>query len=127
MVCCSKRITRAEENYGVSELEALAMMYVVTKLGPYLFGHQLTILTDRCALCALNLKESRSERLKGWASIPSSFNFAIKYIKGGLHGDVDCLLRAPVEEIPDEFVEAYALPLKIRPIAALATPCQNQA
>lgn len=113
VVCCSKGLTPAQKNYGVSELEALAIVYAVTKLRPYLLGHQFTILTDHCALCALNLKEPKSERLKRWALYLSSFNFIIKYIKGGLHKDVDCISRKPLVEPDDEFADSYALNINV--------------
>lgn len=101
VICCSKKLDQAEKNYGVTELECLAIVNCLTKLRPYLLGHPFTILTDHCALCALNLKEPKNERLKRWSTIIRSLDFMIKYIKGGLHRDVDCISRAPVDEKPE--------------------------
>ena len=105
ITCCSRRLCKAEENYGISDLEGLAIVFAVGKLRNYLLGKRFTILTDHCALCALKLKTPTSARLHRWAIILSEFDFEIKYIKGGLHMDVDCLSRAPMEEYVDPWLD----------------------
>lgn len=103
--CCSRRISKTEENYGISELEGLAIVYCVTKFRPYLLGKHFTILTDHCALCALKHKMPNSPKLRRWALILSEFDFDIVYVKGGLHQDADCLSRAPVDDSTDPYLE----------------------
>lgn len=90
-----------------------------------MLGHHFTILTDHCALCALNMKEPKNERLKRWSTIIRSFDFSIKYIKGGLHRDVDCISRAPVDEIPDGYIDHFPVSANaIKTVATLAVPSQ---
>jgi len=105
ITCCSRRLSAAEENYGITDLEGLAIVYSVTKLRNYLLGKKFTILTDHCALCALKTKMPNSPRLRRWALLLSEFDFTIKYVKGALHNDVDCLSRAPVDENTDIYLE----------------------
>lgn len=46
-----------------------------------------------------------SARLRRWAIVLSEYDFDIIYVKGGLHRDVDCLSRAPVDDAPDSYLD----------------------
>lgn len=102
VTCCSRRVSDTEARYGITDLEGLAIVYSVTKLRNYLLGKHFTILTDHCALCSLKKKVPHSPRLYRWTLLLSEYDFSIQYIRGGLHQDVDCLSRAPVEENDDQ-------------------------
>lgn len=104
IVCCSRRLNDHEINYGISELEALAIVYAVEKLRSYLLGKHFQILTDHSALSVLNNKNPTSSRLRRWALILQEFDYKIVYTKGQLQADVDCLSRAPIDP-PDDAVE----------------------
>lgn len=99
----------SEKNYGITELEGLAIIYCVNKLRNYLLGRHFIILTDHCALCALKLKMPNSPWLRRWALILSEYNFSIQYIKASLHNDVDCLSRAPVDCAEDKLLDGKVL------------------
>lgn len=105
ITCCSRRLSTSELNYGITDLEGLAIVYTVTKLRPYLLGREFKILTDHCALCALNKSMPNSARLRRWAILLSEFNFEIEYTKGSLQCDIDCLSRAPVDNPTDPYLE----------------------
>lgn len=62
--CISRRLSQAEKNYSITELEGLAIVYAVQKLRPYLLGRAFAILTDHCALCSLGKKVSQNSRLR---------------------------------------------------------------
>lgn len=98
VACCSRRISSAEENYGSSDKEGLAVVYSMQKFRNYLLGISFTLLTDNCALCALKLKSPTSKRLERWALILSEFDYDVKYVSGKTHHDADCLSRAPVDD-----------------------------
>lgn len=104
ITCCSRRLNDHEANYGISELECLAIIYAVEKLRSYLLGKRFQILTDHSALSVLENKQPNSARLRRWALILQEFDFSIVYTKGQLQADVDCLSRAPIDP-PDEAVE----------------------
>lgn len=114
ITCCSRRLSKAEANYGISDLEGLAIVYSATKLRSYLLGRHFTILTDHCALCALKLKMPASARLRRWALILQEFDFEIRYVKGSLHSDVDCLSRAPVDGEVDAYMEGKVLNVRLK-------------
>ena len=105
ITCCSRRLTSSETNYGITDLEGLAVVYTVTKLRPYLLGKKFQILVDHCALCVLNKRMPNSARLRRWAIVLSEYDFEIIYTKGELHQDIDCLSRAPVDDATDSLLE----------------------
>lgn len=84
VACCSRRLSSSEENYGITDLEGLAIIYAVNKFRPYLLGKKFEILVDHCALCVLNKRTPASPRLRRWAIVLSEFDFEIKYVKGVL-------------------------------------------
>lgn len=105
ITCCSRRLSRSKMNYGISDLEGLAIIYAVSKLRNYLLGRHFTIITDYSALRSLKSKMPNSPRLRRWAILLSEFDFSIQYAKGGLHKDVDCLSRAPVDDAIDPYLD----------------------
>lgn len=106
VTCCSRRLSECEENYRITDIEGLAVIYCVQKLRNYLLGKHFEIIVDHCALCVLNKRMPNSPRLKRWAIILAEFDFEIKYTKGGLHQDVDCLSRAPIDDGTDSFLDS---------------------
>lgn len=102
VTCCSRRMSSAEANYGITDMEGLAIVYATQKLRPYLLGKHFKIMVDHCALCVLNKRIPQSARLRRWAILLSEFDFEIVYTKGDLHKDIDCLSRAPVNDENDE-------------------------
>lgn len=109
ITCCSRSTSAAERNYSITDLEGLAIVYCIQKLRNYLLGRHFTILTDHCALCSLKTRMSKNPRLRRWAILLSEFDFSIRYVKGQLHNDVDCLSRAPVDTAEDEYLEGKVL------------------
>lgn len=95
--CISRALTKAESNYPVTELEALAIVWAIKRFRPYVYGKKLTILTDHRALCSLMQKTELPRRLAHWALILQKFDSDIKYIDGSRHADVDCLSRSPID------------------------------
>lgn len=117
IVCCSRRLNEHEANYGISELEGLAVVYAVSKLRSYLLGKRFNLWTDHSALTVWNSGDPKSARLKRWKLILSEFDYEIVYTKGQLQTDVDCLSRAPVDTA-DRYVENR--------VFAIATPVDSQ-
>lgn len=103
--CCSRRLCASELNYGISDLEGLAVVYTITRFRHYLLGKHFQILVDHCPLCVLKDKMPTSARLRRWAIVLSEYDFEIIYTKGDLHKDIDCLSRAPVDDATDPYLE----------------------
>lgn len=121
--CASRRLSIHEENYGISELEALAIVYSVSKFRNYLLGKHFSILTDHCALCSLKSKMPASARLRRWAILLSEYDFEIRYLKGSKQCDVDCLSRAPVDQADDQYLESKVLSILSRKTPIVPSSC----
>lgn len=80
-------------------------MYTVQRLRNYLLGKPFEILVDHCALCALNKVKQNSPRLQRWAIVLSEYDIKIRFTKGNLHEDIDCLSRQPVEDGTDSYLD----------------------
>ena len=48
----SRTLQSPEKNYGVSEMEALGVVWAVKHFRPYLYGHRCEVITDHEALKA---------------------------------------------------------------------------
>ncbi|CAF1442744.1 unnamed protein product [Rotaria sordida] len=94
----SRVLSNSESRYSTTELEALAMVWAITKLRPYLLGKDFKVETDHCPLCQFHKKKSRNGRLDRWSiEILSEYNITeIKYKKGKCHCDADLLSRYPL-------------------------------
>ena len=46
----SHSLNTAEKNYGITELETLAVVWAISHYHSYLYGHDVTVLTDHSAI-----------------------------------------------------------------------------
>jgi len=96
----SRMLNKAEQNYSVSEREALAIIFVITQNSYLLLGAKITVITDHAPLSILtSLRSSSSPRLARWALCLSEYNLTLKYKPGRSMEVPDCLSRPPR---PDE-------------------------
>jgi len=82
VTCKSRKLRPNEINYGITELEALAVVEAVTKLKNYLLGKRFRIITDHCALCSVFKNPSPNARLNRWRLALSEFEFDVIYTRG---------------------------------------------
>ena len=62
----SRSLQPSEKNYGISELETLALVWAVKYFRTYNLGHPCTVLTDHAAcLSLLNTSKSSAKLLGG--------------------------------------------------------------
>jgi hypothetical protein len=93
----SRRTSKAEANYSITELEGTAVIFALEKFRPYLEGTSFTIVTDHCALCQLKNRKNLNRRLARWLLTLQDFDCKLEYKSGKKHTDADCLSRYPVE------------------------------
>ena len=98
----NRKLSAAERNYSVPELETLAVVWCVERLSQYLFGRQFKIRTDHSSLRqVLTGKMDNSvlsSRVTRWAIKLMSYNFTVEFVKGSQNVIADCLSRLPIGE-----------------------------
>lgn len=93
----SRSLSPAEKNYGVSEVEALAIVWGIKKFAHYLTATKCTVITDHQALQNLQNKNTDIRgRLRGWALSLQQHDFKIVYHPGTKIAGPDALSRYPV-------------------------------
>ena len=97
-----------EENYTITQLEALAFYEAITKNREFLLGVQFEVITDHCALCWILKAEDTCLRINRWIQKLSEYQFIIKYKKGLAHTNADALSRQFKKAIKQAAAEAKA-------------------
>ena len=92
----SRSLTKAERNYGITDLEGAALIYCISKLKSYIMGNPTTtvVITDHKPL--LNLfkdKEPINARQTRWCLKVSSLGVDIQYQSGKKNALADALSR----------------------------------
>ncbi len=88
-----RSLSKCEQSYPISELEALAVVAGVKEYRHYLSHNHFTIVTDHSALTHLtNIKDTNS-RLGRWSVLMEGFQYSVQYRPGKKHSNSDALSR----------------------------------
>ena len=98
----SRSLTPTERRYGVSELEALAVVWALKNFRAYLLGHETVVYTDHAALRSLLNTHHPSGKLARWGMAIQEISPEIRYRAGRKNGNADALSRVPLESIESE-------------------------
>ena len=94
----SRSFTAAERNYSVTELETLAVVWGITHFIAYLYGCDVTVVTDHTAVKAiLQTPNPSGKHARWWTKVYASGvkNVKIQYRPGRLNSSADALSRSP--------------------------------
>ena len=94
----SRTVQSSEVNYGIIELEALAVVWAVKHFCQYLYGHKCQVITDHVALKSLLSTPHPSGKLARWGLILQELDLAITYRPGKKNPKADALSRYPVHQ-----------------------------
>ena len=94
----SRTLSKAERNYSIIELEALAVVYFIVLFRPYLLGHMFTVQTDHAPLRWLLTANHRNNRLARFSLKLQEFAnlMTIDYRPGRANTNADALSRSPI-------------------------------
>ena len=103
----SRTIQPHERNYGVTELEALAIVWSVKHFRHYLYGHRCEVFTDHEALKSLLNTPHPSGKLARWGLAIQELDLHIHYRPGKKNMDADALSHSPfpIPAVEDESME----------------------
>ena len=86
----------AEKNWGISDLEGLALVEGIRHYHTYLANRKFTVITDHIAL--RTLQDNRTNgRLGRWAVFLQGYQYDVVYKAGKLHTNADSLSRREYE------------------------------
>ena len=114
VIYVSRKLSEAEQNYTNIEREALAIVYVVTRLKQFLLGWRFTLQTDHKPLKYLfdpdeQILKTASARLTRWAIALMGFDFELKYTPGEQIPHADALSRLFFDDDDDNDWVWFAL------------------
>ena len=93
----SRSLHTHEKNYGITELETLALVWAVKLLRPYLSDQETAVFTDHSACTSLLKAPHPSVKLARWAMAVQDLNLEIKHRSGKSNSNTDTLSRNPVD------------------------------
>ncbi|MCG8626968.1 MAG: Ty3/Gypsy family RNase HI domain-containing protein, partial [Proteobacteria bacterium] len=93
----SRTLEPSEKKYGVTEVEALAVVWAVKHFQHYLYGHLCHVYTDHEALKSLMNTPHPSGRVARWGLALTEVNLHIHYRPGKKNANADALSRSPTE------------------------------
>lgn len=101
----SRKLSPAERNYSQLDKEGLAIVFAVKKFHKYISGRHVEIHTDHKPLLGLlgehkSIPQNASPRVQRWAITLAAYDYTLTYRPGSENGNVDCLSRLPVADMP---------------------------
>ena len=85
----------AQQHYGATDGECLAVIWAVDKFRPYLYSTHFELRTDPAALQYFMTAQNFSSRLLRWFLLLQEYQFDIRYRPGLANGNADGLSRLP--------------------------------
>ena len=93
----SRTTNRHEKRYGVTELEALGVVWAVKHFRSYLLGQKCTVYTDHAPLRSMLQARHQSGKLARWACVLAEVDIEICYRPGQKNSNADALSRSPLD------------------------------
>ncbi|OMJ29673.1 hypothetical protein AYI69_g806 [Smittium culicis] len=100
----SRTLLPAEQNYAITHLERLAVVWAIEYYHYYLYGRKFEVITDHRALNALFSNAPGKGRLGRWVVKLRYYDFSVSH-KERASNPADFLSRFPWEEIPEVLKE----------------------
>ena len=92
----SRSLSKAECNYGITEMEALGVVWGAKHFRAYLYGHKCIVYTDHSPLRSMLNAQHPSGKLARWSQSLCEFDLELRYRPGRVNSNADALSRAPV-------------------------------
>ena len=115
----SRSLSKSEKNYPVTDLETLAVIWGVTHIRYYLYGHQVTIYTDHAAVKAvLGTPNLTGKHARWWSKIHGSGIGEVDIVHRA--GHADALSCQPVMPAPTD--EDSAIEVQVAKVSSAKVP-----
>ena len=101
----SRSVSASEANYAITNLETLAVVWAITHFRYYVYGHNVTVITDHAAVKAvLGTPNLTGQHARWWSKVYGSGvgRIDIVHRAGKENQHADALSRQPVLPAPPE-------------------------
>lgn len=103
----SRQLSGAEQKYGATEQECLAVVWGIRHFRCYLYGRRFSVVTDCRSLKWLMNTRDPSSRLARWNLLLQEYDMEIVHKAGKMNQNADALSRGAIRQvefipIPDE-------------------------
>ena len=78
MAYASRSLNKHEQNYGITDVEALGVVWAVRHFRTYLFDHHCVVYTDHSPLKALLKAPHPSWKLARWGQVLAELDLEIR-------------------------------------------------
>ena len=113
----SRALSPCKKNYGITELETLAVVWSVSHFRSYLYGQEVMVYTNHSAVGAVLQKPGAGgKHARWWLKVHGSGvkNVSIRYRPGRENSSADALSCSPVGSVPPENTDD--MPVTVTPI-----------
>ena len=103
----SRSLTAAQRNYGITELETLAVVWSITHFHSYLYGYRVTVFTDHTVVQILNTPTPSGKHARWWSRVYGSgvSEVNIVYCSGKTNTNADALSHNPCSPATQEGID----------------------
>ena len=98
----SHTLTKHERKYGITELEALGVVWALKHFRAYLWGHRCTVFTDHAPVQSLLCNTRATDKLACWADAMAEFDIEISYKRGCQNANTNALSRSPIPSTEED-------------------------
>jgi hypothetical protein len=89
----SRKLQERERRYFTTEIELLAIVYVLSKFEYYLRGRHFILFTDHNPLVTLQTLHFKNAKISRWILFLQGLDFEIRHVRGHDNCIADCLSR----------------------------------
>ena len=107
----SRTLQPHKKNYGISELEALGVVWVVKHYRHYLYGYHCTVFTDHETLKTLLNTPQPSGKLARWGMALQELDLKLENRPGKANGRADALSRYPISLLASDCADTQTTAL----------------
>ena len=100
----SRSLSASERNYGITELETLAVAWAISHFHCYVYGQEVAVVTDHSVVKAvLETPNPSDKHARWWTKVYETGVRSVRiiYRAGHLNLSADALLRCPRNATPD--------------------------
>jgi hypothetical protein len=97
----SRGCTASEQNYGISQLEGLGVIWAIDKFRPYLSHQKFTLVTDHRALTKLREVKDKNPMLYRWSLKLAGYDYQVEQERRKTRNPVLNITEKDIEETED--------------------------